>query len=50
MIRQKAEVDGDADNDNDIYDEDEEDHLRSRQGRFDHAGWVADKGEHCPVC
>ena len=25
-------------------------HLRGSQGRLDHAGWVADKGEHRPVC
>ena len=25
-------------------------HLCRSQGRLNHAGGVADKGEHCPVC
>ena len=25
-------------------------HLRGSQGGLDHTGWVADKGEHRPVC
>ena len=50
LLWNKAEGDGDDDNDNAIHDEDDEDHLCSSQGRLDHAGWVADKSEHCPVC